>query len=258
VISEYSVIRCKFSDGKRDFIVNGDLVTYPFHSKGYPNSVSCVTPPWMNAGTVSVSFSINGRDFSKGYDFTYYEKLKESSIHPKCGPNKGETRVTIKGSGFEHIANMYIKWGLENRPVKQNFNPKNDTIVGFSAPTPTTNTHGGFVYVEIGMNNEFEEITSQKYTFYGDYTNDKMLYLYYKEPVIKYIYPHGGPNIGGTEVEVAGAWYINYPSMGATPRAKFGNVVVDCKFYNTVRVFCVSPPRPNFTGKVPFELSFNG
>jgi hypothetical protein len=147
---------------------------------------------------------------------------------------------------------------LENRPVGTNFNPSNDTITAYSAPTPTNNTHGGFIYVEIGMNNEFEEITKKRYTFYGDYTNDKMLYLYYKEPVIKYIYPHGGPNTGGTEVEVAGAWYINYPSMGATPRAMFGDIMVDCRFYNTVRIFCTSPPRPGFVGRVPFEISFNG
>lgn len=108
------------------------------------------------------------------------------------------------------------------------------------------------------MNNELEDITDTTYTFYGDYTNDRLLYLYYPDPVIKYIFPHGGPNTGGTEVELSGAWYINYPSMGATPRAMFGNIVVDCRFYDTVRLYCISPAKPGFVGPVPLELSFNG
>lgn len=65
------------------------------------------------------------------------------------------------------------------------------------------------------MNNELEESNGDHYTFYGDYTSDRMLYMYYPDPVIKYIYPHGGPSAGGSEIEIAGAWFLNYPDMGA-------------------------------------------
>jgi hypothetical protein len=109
------------------------------------------------------------------------------------------------------------------------------------------------------MNNELEKSRGNHYTFYGDYTNDRMLYMYYPDPVIKYIFPHGGPNVGShEEIEIAGAWFLNYPYMGASPRARFGSIEVDCRFESTVRVRCPIPDSPNFKGKVPIDLSFNG
>jgi len=57
-------------------------------------------------------------------------------------------------------------------------------IEGYSATTPTSNTHGGFVYVEVGYNNEMLDVNGEEYIFYGDYTNDRLLYLYYEDPVI--------------------------------------------------------------------------
>lgn len=78
------------------------------------------------------------------------------------------------------------------------FSEDSGVLTAFSAPTPTKNTHGGFIYVEIGHNEVLEDIKNANYTFYGDYTSNKLLYYYYKSPVIKYMYPHGGPNTGGT------------------------------------------------------------
>ena len=258
IIQEYDFVKCKFSDGKKDVITDGSLVNYPFHTKGEPNSIACVTPSWPGSGTVDVTFSINGRDYSGKRQFTFVSKLKETSIYPRCGPNKGNTRITLKGQGFQNPEELHLKWGNECRDVKASINPKDDVIEGYSATTPTSNTHGGFVYVEVGYNNEMLDVNGEEYIFYGDYTNDRLLYLYYEDPVIQYIFPHGGPNTGGTEVELSGAWYINYPSMGATPRAMFGNSVVDCSFYDTVRVYCIAPAKPGFIGRVPLELSFNG
>ena len=76
-------------------------------------------------------------------------------MQPSCGPNEGETLVTIQGSGFtDDSNNLHLKWGTESRLVESD---ADDIIKGYSAPTSTNNTHGGFIYVEIGHNRELED-----------------------------------------------------------------------------------------------------
>jgi len=259
-IEKYIIVKCKFTGKNQTVVVEGNIITYPFHSHAPSNAITCLSPPWSGIEDVKIDLTINGKDYSGNFTFKYEEKLEGMKITPACGINGGETKITILGTGFNDLTNLHLKWGTESRPANLEtlFSPSSGVMTGYSAPTPTKNTHGGFVYVEIGHNIDLEDNYGQNYTFYGDYTSNKLLYFYYKEPVIKYIFPHGGPNTGGTEVTLAGAWYINYPSMGCTPLCRFGEKVVPGEFISTVRVKCISPAQPGLAAAVPLDVSFNG
>ena len=93
---------------------------------------------------------------------------------------------------------------------------------------------------------------------YLDYTNDKLEYYYYKTPIIKSIFPHSGPNTGGNPIEIYGGYFIYHPEIGAWPRAKFGDKIVDCAFNSTVLITCSIPENENVSGKTELFISFNG
>lgn len=260
-IQNYENVTIRFSDGTHEMIVFGDLIAYPFGSGLLPNSFAFMTPEWPYPGAVKISFSINGRDYFGSFDFTFLEKLEIMKISPACGPNHGETAVKITGTGFSEQTNLFIRWGTETRPVdvESLFSQTSGSLTAYSAPTPTNNTHGGFVYVEMGSNIDLQnDLNNSTYSFSGDTTSDKFLYYYYKEPVLKYIYPHSGPNNGGTEVMLAGAWFLNYPSMKCTPLCRFGSKIVPGEFISTVRVKCITPEMPGASVTVPVDISFNG
>lgn len=136
---------------------------------------------------------------------------------------------------------MHIKWGnicilpdIESIAIEDT-----NTIVVYTPPAEDT-YHGGMVIVEIGLNNEVDTIEGEK-TLYNEYSEDHPLYMYYKQPVVKHIYPHGGPNTGGTNVMVEGAWFTVFDALNVYPRCKFGTIITDGIFISTVRVKCISP-----------------
>lgn len=67
-------------------------------------------------------------------------------------------------------------------------------------------THGGPVYIEVGTNKQLQLSESEKYTSLV-YPPSYVEFYYYKQPVIKTIYPHGGKAAGGTQVVIEGAWF---------------------------------------------------
>ena len=260
VFSQYAIVKIKFSNGNETQIVSGDMISYPFHGRTSPNALACVTPPWSRAEQVKVYASFNGMDWSSPFLYLYEEKLDMVSISPACGVNQGETKVTIRGTGFKDLTNVHLRWGTETRPANLEtlFTSSSGVLTAFSAPTPTNRTHGGYVYVEIGQDNVVEDVVDGVYTLYGESTRSKLLYYYYREPVVKYIYPHGGPSTGGTVVIVAGAWFLNVPAQRCTPKCRFGTIVVDGTFLTTVRVLCPAPAVFDVSRAVQVDVSFNG
>lgn len=158
-ISRYAIVRCKIYANSTEVIVPGNIITYPFHSKQLPNAITCLSPPWDNEGDVKVAVTINGKDYGGNFDFHYFESISGQKIEPACGPNHGETAVRIEGTGFNDITNLHLKWGTESRPANLEtlFSKDSGVLTAFSAPTPTRNTHGGFIYVEIGHNTELKD-----------------------------------------------------------------------------------------------------
>lgn len=104
-------------------------------------------------------------------------------------------------------------------------------------------THGGPIYLELGENNFLNTTYSTEQLKIYQYTSSFKEYFYYKQPVVKEIYPHSGVQKGGTKVHVAGAWFKYKPQYGVIPHCKFGDKVVRGKFESTVRIVCKSPPQ---------------
>jgi len=117
LLEDFGIIKCMYVSGKHTEIVDGSLIAYPFDSDAEPNSVACVTPEWEGAGEVHIKIALNGRDFTGEFPFTFYDKIDEKEIYPKCGPNKGNTKVTIEGGGLELTDELWMKWGLDKRKV---------------------------------------------------------------------------------------------------------------------------------------------
>jgi hypothetical protein len=260
LIERYANVQCKYVGKDHVEVVSGTILTYPFHAKTTPNAISCVSPAWSTSEHATVLISINGADWAGNFPFEYKEAISARRITPQCGPNKGGTRVTIAGTGFNDVVNLHLKWGTEIAPAELQtlFAKSSSIITGFSAQTPTENTHGGFVRVSLGALETLQETAETSVRYFSDYTEGNLLYLYYKEPHIEYIYPHSGPTSGGTEVTLAGIWFLNYPSLYCTPKCRFGSKVIDGEFVDTVRVKCRSPSNPGHSSEVPIEVSFNG
>lgn len=260
-ILKTSTVICRFYNSTNEVIMEGNIITYPFLEEGDPNAISCLSPPWSIAESVNVQVSINGIDFYGGYKFTYVERLSLSLISPSCGPNHGNTKVSVQGTGFNDLSGLHLKWGTESSPVSTEtlFLDASGYITGYSPATRTSVTHGGFIYIEIGHNSELKITEDNDFVTYTEYTHDNLLYLYYEDPTLNYLHPRGGSEKGGTLVTLYGSWFINYESILCTPKCRFGSVVTHAEFISTVRVRCPSPPQQSATeSSVEVELSFNG
>ena len=211
-------VSCRFFTNKSEVFMEGNIIVYPFLSTGNPNAVSCLTPPWPKSETVNLQITINGKDYFGSFSYKFLDKLEGSLISPTCGPDSGETKVSIQGTGFNDLSNLHLKWGTETRPANQEslFSESSGYISGYSPSTRFNNTHGGFVYVEIGHNIDLQTANNTTYTI-SEYTRDKLLYLYYFQPVLSYIYPRAGSSSGGTIITFSGANFINYETIGCTP-----------------------------------------
>ena len=118
-------------------------------------------------------------------------------------------------------------------------------------------THGGPIYIAVGSNEEMSNYFADETDQYS-YTSSFVEYYYYKQPVIKDIYPSGGPIEGGTQIVVKGAWFKFIPEYGVMPYCKIGNSVTKGIFESTVRVICPSPRGTSLNTRLPVSVSLNG
>lgn len=118
-------------------------------------------------------------------------------------------------------------------------------------------THGGPIYVSIGSNEELDNYFSSEVDKYS-FTTSFVEFYYYKQPVIKNIYPHGGPIEGGTQIVVEGAWFKFIPEYGVIPYCKIGDTVTKGIFESTVRIICPAPPGNSINTRLTLMISQNG
>ena len=122
-------------------------------------------------------------------------------------------------------------------------------------------TFGGPEYVEVGLDESFEFMTSneQKYqqTIYN-FNPSSVEFYQFKDPYVQAMSPSSGLTKGGTLVEVVGSWFAYMPEYGVVPHCKFGDKVVRAHFDSSVRLVCQSPPNSNTTASLSFEISLNG
>jgi len=72
-------------------------------------------------------------------------------------------------------------------------------------------------------------------------------YLYYRQPIVKYIHPHSGHHEGGTPILIEGAFFFNDLRHACTPKCKFGDKIVEAEYISTVRIKCITPASAHST-----------
>ena len=118
-------------------------------------------------------------------------------------------------------------------------------------------TNGGPVYVSVGSQEEIGDylgVDEEKFSFTSSYSE----FYYYRQPIIKKIYPHGGPIEGGTEIVIEGAWFDFIPEYGVVPHCKIGSQVSKAVFESSVRILCITPPGNTINQLLPVSVSLNG
>lgn len=78
-----------------------------------------------------------------------------------------------------------------------------------------------------------------------------MEYYYYKSPKVVKVEPTSGLTMGGTALEVSGAWFDLKIEYGLVPHCKIGEKIVRANFHSTVRILCVTPPNDNIYSALP-------
>ena len=78
-----------------------------------PTHMFCNNPQWKGAEQAKLDISVNGQDYSGDFPFTFYDALDLYRIAPMAGPNIGNTRVKIFGSGYTTTKeDVFLKWGV--------------------------------------------------------------------------------------------------------------------------------------------------
>lgn len=90
------------------------------------------------------------------------------------------------------------------------------------------------------------------------YSNSKVEFYYYKQPVVKKLEPSFGLTKGGTHIEISGAWFGYRPEYGVVPHCKIGDKISRAKYFSTVRIVCTSAPNDDINTLYPVSVSLNG
>jgi hypothetical protein len=62
--------------------------------------VLCPSPPYPAPGIVDLSVSVELDKYSSPLKYWYYDNPEIEKIEPACGPDYGDTQITVKGKNF--------------------------------------------------------------------------------------------------------------------------------------------------------------
>ena len=192
---------------------------------------------------IPFSISLNMQQNSPDQiDYWYYNKPSITKIVPDKGPDDGGTDVLLLGNNFDpfhlysldnHVDTFCNFEGLRMVPA----NVINSNKIVCTAPPSYVKRD---VNIEITLNNQ-------------QFTDDNIVYHYYKPPYIFDLQPQQGPTAGTTEV------YILVQSQKEkveVVQCKFGEEIVVGEFEAPQGVRCVAPKHLK-PGPVPVSISFN-
>lgn len=276
VFLDNAKFQCRFTSADKSEVIytDGDPISYPFKVGADPTHIKCNTPIWPLNGkereAVKLDVTVNGYDYYGAFEFLFTDRLEIIRISPLSGPNEGGTLVDFYGSGFKAQQDIRVKWGvidleiLEKSRLAAYLGVKIDKEEAYSSSSGSViqikqrdidpqksydtltltspklshwdKTLGGPVYVEIGARDSSPEDDGQQNSELYSYTTSFTEFYYYKQPIVKNIYPHGGPIEGGTEIVVEGADFQFFPEYGVIPYCQIGDKVVKAKFESTVRI----------------------
>jgi len=275
---EYANYTCKFTMEKDESIfkiTKGMVTSFPLNSTD-KNIYLCQSPVWEEIGNSNIRISLNGFDYSETkFDILFTDPIYIYSIEPPCGPRRGDTKVRVIGTGFQHTAEYVFKWGVQNMvPMNETkliqsynntdlepkiiskFNMEEIEVLSPLAPY-RDHTLGGPDYVSYTKRNYFplDDYTSRYFS--NNFIHSNFEFYYYHQPYVQSISPHGSIVNGGTDILVVGAWFDYKPEYEVRPYCKFGHLIVEGEFLSTVRIKCTAPKYDVPNVRVPFEVSLN-
>jgi hypothetical protein len=156
------------------------------------------TTPAGNAGTVTVTVTLNGQNGSLTNGYTYVVVPTVTSVSPNNGPPAGGTAVTITGTNFAAGATATFGGTAATNVV----------VVNGTTITATTPAHAaGSVTVTVTVNGQS-----------GNLTNG---FSYVVPPTVSSVSPTTGSTLGGTAVTITGTNFaagatVTFGSAAAT------------------------------------------
>ena len=195
--------------------------------------IRCRSPARM-AGKVLFQVSNNKIDFTEDkVFFVYMEATTILSIVPRSGPVSGGTKVVLHGSNFLLSGALNCKFG---DVISTGIYISNTTMHCVSPPMSSAKT----VRLEVSSSGI-------------EYSNSRMRFSFYNDPIMHSISPKFGSEQGGTIVSIMGGNFFD----GGSLFCRFGSNEPTRAIYSTSdHVKCVAPN--NSPGKVSILVSNNG
>lgn len=175
------------------------------------------------AATVEVTMALNGLHFVSArppLTYTYYTQVV-SSVHPTGGPIGGGTLVTLRGVGFDALADdgasLRCMFGSQRvrvqlRTLDGAAGAQRGLEVRCVAP-PRHPFRAGASVLSLSLNAHHFLPTPGEAAF-----------RYYENPRVQGLVPTGGPVRGGTHVTVHGSGFDGLGRDTATAKCKFGEL----------------------------------
>lgn len=192
--------------------------------------VTAIVPKGPGPGAVNVALMTSKGSDTKAGGYVYSDQLSIASIAPASGPPEGNTKITIKGSGFSK-ASAAVKIGALQAA---NVVVVSDTEI--QAITPPGSQ--GYVDVAVAVGDD-KAVLKAGFNYTG-----KGLKLYVP-------YPNVGAQAGGTYVHVHGNGF------GPSMEVRFGgNLATHFTFIDSGHVTCKTPPGK--VGSVDVDVALDG
>ena len=214
--------------------------------------IKCEMPPAQAGsnftGIVPFSMSLNGIDSKDFSGFYYYIQPNVTEIYPKTGPNIGNALVRVYGSGFRNdFPGSNLGCQIGDAYGKGELISDQEMVCHF--------TH---IYIDTRNIPLNFSIALNNYSFTDD--NDSLTFVPYG---IMSIEPSSGPIIGGTDILVSGAGFVDSKNI----RCQFGvqgyYQYTFAKYIDYNHIVCSSPENyvlptvGSLPFSVPFSISFN-
>ena len=225
-------------------------------------SYLCVSPA-AAIGAYSVSFALDGQQYSSGVLFEYYTEPLQVSIYPRVGIQEGGTEITLKVESTSATFASYYKTmtcGFDVSlpyPIRESVRPTSPPkIVGsyyeVKCVTPSVQKLSFPVNATVKLS-----LNGQQYVERG---ND---YFFHPRPDLTRINPAAGTISGGSVITLAGTGFFDAASLGVFPSAVCMFKSATQKFNSTAqlnspfRTVCNTPPVSE-PSAVQISVSVNG
>jgi hypothetical protein len=214
--------RCRFGTAE----VSGAFVS--------STRIDCEAPR-AHAGVAHVEISANGVDFSRSrVQFAYQAGTSVLALLPDSGPVRGETNVSVIGTGLLQGSQCRFGQRLASRVV---------WVSPFEVICTSVSQPEGRHALEVSGSGALA------------WTTGGVEFAYTALPRVHAVAPAFGPEHGATRVEVSGDGFV--PSAGLTCRFGCGTPV-RAQWRSRSRVFCQPPASALAGANVSVEVSTNG